>query len=151
MEWIIIYDLPILFGYSEGEKIRVKGWAAHHRKYLTCLRIHDYNRSSTCMYKFQLIINRFFCSRLYMLIDRKHQIASRYWWLHTKHAYRFTGYIYFNLVATISAAYFLIIYLLQAELPDDVAHLVSIVLVSFEFLVIDFTDITKDMCTFGAV
>ena len=146
---IIVQYIPVLCGDAARKEIRIERRTADHRQDLTRLWVHDHRSRRMCMHNGKLCIHRLLCSLLKMLVNRQNEIVARHGGLTTEQLYGTTGYIHLHLIAAVDAAHLLVVDALQAELTDDVARFISLVLAAFEFLLVDFAHIAKNVrCVF---
>ena len=90
-------------------------------------------------------VDRFLGRRLQVFVNRQHEVVARHGHLAPEALDRPAGDIDLDLVAAVLAAHVLIVDLFEAELADDVAGLVALIFLIFEFLIIDLADIAERM------
>ena len=130
------------------EEVRVEGRAADHREDLAGLRVHDDGCRCVRADLRELLVDGLLGRLLQIDIDREFEIIARNRLLAAEDLHGLTRHVDLDLLAAVLAAQFLVVDLLEAELADDVARLVALVLHLLELSVVDLTDVAEGMRAF---
>ena len=142
---VIVELVPVLRRDAMREKVRVEGWTADHREDLAGLRIHDDGRRCVRTDLRELLVDGLLGRLLQVDIDREFEIIARNRLLAAEDLHRLARHVDLDLLAAVLAAQLLVVDLLEAELADDVAGLVALVLHLLELSVVDLTDVAEGM------
>ena len=142
---VIVELVPVLRRDAMCKEVRVEGRAADHREDLAGLRVHDDGRRCMRADLRELLVDGLLGCLLQVDIDREFEIIARDRLLAAEDLHGLARHVDLDLLAAVLAAQLLVVDLLEAELADDVAGLVALVLHLLELGVIDLTDVAEGM------